>query len=88
MGQVRSPLGVVLLSPEGIVRFVHEHAVLEEHDIHEPPEEEEHRQHKEELPVCPRKGSDEARDHEQIEEGSLRLCVKHVFVACFDIEFY
>ena len=87
MVQVRSPLSVIFFSPEGVVRLVHEHAVLEEHDIHEPPEEEEHRQHKEELPVCPREGSDEARDDEQIEEGALRLRVEHVFVACFDIEF-
>ena len=48
-----SPFGVVLLSPEGIVRLVHEHAVLKEHHVHEPPEEEEHGKDGEVLPVRP-----------------------------------
>ena len=34
-----SPFGIVLLAPELVARFVHEHAVLEEHDLEQPPEE-------------------------------------------------
>ena len=48
-----SPLSVVLFAPECIVGFVHEHAVLEEHGVHQPPEEEQHWDHHEELPVRP-----------------------------------
>ena len=77
MVQVRSPLSVIFFSPEGVVRLVHEHAVLEEHDIHEPPEEEEHGKHEEELPVGPGEGRDEGCDDEEVEERTLRPSVPH-----------
>ena len=67
-----SPLGVVVFPPEGIVGFVHEHAVLEEHGVHEPPEEEKQGKHEEELPVGPGDDGDEHRHQEQVEECALR----------------
>ena len=33
-----SPLSIVVLSPEFVVWLVHEHAILKEHDVQDPPE--------------------------------------------------
>ena len=48
-----SPLSVVVLSPEFVVGLVHEHAILKEHDVQDPPEAEQEWQNEEELPVGP-----------------------------------
>ena len=48
-----SPLGVVVFSPEFVVGLVHEHAVLKEHDVADPPDEDDQGDHEEELPVGP-----------------------------------
>ena len=77
-----SPFCVVFLPPEGVVGLVHEHAVLKEHDIQEPPVEEEQGKHEEELPVGPGEGRDERCDNEQVEQRALRLCVEHFCFAC------
>ena len=72
-----SPLSVVLLSPEFVVGLIHEHAVLEEHDVHEPPEEEDEWDREEKLPVGPREHCDEDAYQEEVEQGALRWCVPH-----------
>ena len=75
-----SPFSVIVLSPKLVVWLVHEHAILEEHDIEDPPHAEDERQNKEELPVGPREHSNEDRDQEQVEECSLRWCVPHLMI--------
>ena len=55
----RSPLGVVVFSPELVVRLIHEHVVGEEHDIDDPPHEEYKWEDEEELPVGPGEDCDE-----------------------------
>ena len=66
-----SPLSVVLLPPEFVVGLIHEHAVLEEHDVEDPPEEEDQGEDEEELPVGEGENCDQARDHKQVKQGSL-----------------
>ena len=74
---IRSPLSVVILSPEFVIGFIHEHAVLEEHDVHNPPETDHEREDEEELPVGPGYDGNENRDEEEIKECPLRRCVPH-----------
>ena len=78
-----SPLGVVLFAPECIVGFVHEHAVLEEHGVHQPPEEEQQWEYEEELPVRPRDDGDESGNQEEVEERALRAIVEHFSAAVY-----
>ena len=59
-----SPLSVVLLSPEVVVGLIHEHAVLEVHNIGDPPDSKHNWEHEEHLPVLPRDDSDENGDDE------------------------
>ena len=73
-----SPFSVVVLPPELIVRLIHEHAVLEEHDIEDPPHAEDEWQDEEELPVGPRHHRHEDHDEEEVEECSLRWGVPHL----------
>ena len=74
-----SPLGVVVFSPEFVVWLVHEHVVGEEHDIDDPPHAEDEGEEEEEFPVGPGQHRDEDRDHEQVEECSLRWGAPHFF---------
>ena len=64
---VSSPLGVVVFPPELIVRLIHKHAIFEEHDVEDPPDEDDKREDEEEFPVGPRHHSDEDCDEQQIE---------------------
>ena len=73
----RSPFGIVLLSPELVAGFIHEHAVLEEHNVDEPGEEEDHWDDEEELPVGPGQDCDEDADEEEVKQRALRWCVPH-----------
>ena len=73
-----SPLSIVVLSPEFVVGLVHEHAILKEHDVQDPPEAEQEWQHEEELPVSPGEDCDADCDQEEVEECSLRRCVPHI----------
>ncbi len=71
MGPYRSPLSIVVLSPEFVVWLVHEHSVLHEHDIHDPEHEDTQWKHEEELPVRPGEYCDKDCDQEEIEKCSL-----------------
>ena len=66
-----SPFDIVVFSPEFIVGLVHEHSVFEEHDIKDPPDEDDKGKDEKEFPVGPGHDCDEDGDEQEIEQGSL-----------------
>ena len=62
-----SPLSIVVLSPELIVRFIHEHAIFEEHNVEDPPDEDDEWKDEEKFPIGPGHHSNEDCDEKEIE---------------------
>ena len=73
-----SPFDIVVFSPEFIVGLVHEHSVFEEHDIKDPPDEDDKGKDEKEFPVGPGHDSDENCHQEQVKERPLRWSVPHI----------